>query len=68
MQPRRSAGALWLDRQGEALRKQGAAVKNEVLERLREGFWARQDPTEYELEMSQRLGDVIWDRLSKARD
>ena len=65
MQPRRSAGVLWLDRQGEALRKQGAAVQNEVLERLREGFWARQDATEYEIEMSQRLGDLVWDRLSK---
>jgi hypothetical protein len=65
MQSRRSAGVLWLDRQGEALRKQGAIVKNEVLERLREGFWARQDATEYEIEMSQRLGDLVWDRLSK---
>jgi hypothetical protein len=65
MQPRRSAGVLWLDCQAEALRKQGAIVKNEVLERLREGFWARQEATEYEVKMSQRLADLIWDRLPK---
>ena len=68
IQPRRSAGVLWLDRQSEALRKQGATVKNEVLEGLREGFWARQDATKHELEMSQRLGDIIWDRLPEVRE
>ncbi len=68
MQPRRSAGVIWLDRQGDALRKQGARVNNVVLERLREGYWARQDATEYEIRMGQRLGDLIWDQLSNARD
>jgi hypothetical protein len=65
MQPRRSAGVLWLDRQGDALRKQGAMVKNVVLEHLREGFSARQDATEYEIETGQRLGELIWPYLSK---
>ncbi len=67
LQPRRSAGVLWLDRQGEALRNPRAIVKNDVLELLRVGFWALQDATEYEIEMSQRLGDLVWDRLSKER-
>jgi hypothetical protein len=65
MQPRRSAGVFWLDQQGDALRKQGAMVKNVVLEHLREGFSARQDATEYEIETGQRLGDLIWPYLSK---
>jgi len=65
LQPRRSAAVVWLDRQGEALHKQGAIVKNEVLERLREGFWARQDATEYEVQMGQQLADLIWDRLPR---
>lgn len=65
LQPRRSAGVVWLDRQSEALQRQGAEVKNEILEQLREGYWARQEPTAYEIEMGQHLADLIWDRLSK---
>ncbi|HYP68513.1 MAG TPA: hypothetical protein VEP67_09745 [Thiobacillaceae bacterium] len=65
MQPRHSAGIAWLDRQAEALRKEGAVVNDEVLERVREGFWARQDASAYEVEMSQKLGDLIWARLAK---
>jgi hypothetical protein len=63
LQPRRSAGVVWLDRQAEALQQQGAQVKNEILERLREGFWARQEPTDYEIEMGQHLANMVWARL-----
>jgi hypothetical protein len=63
LQPRRSVGVMWLDQQSKALRGQGAAVKNEILEQLREGYWARQEPTEHETEMSRHLADLIWDQL-----
>ena len=65
LQPRRSAGTAWLDRQSEALQRQGAVVKNEILEQLREGYWARQEPTEYEIEQGQRLAELIWERLPR---
>ncbi len=65
LQPRHSAAALWLDRQAEVLHNQGAVVKNEVLEHVREGFWARQDATEFEVKMGQQLADLIWDRLPR---
>ena len=67
LQPRRSAGFVWLDQQGEALRKHGASVQNEVLERVREGFWARQDATAHEIEVSQRFGELIWDGLARMK-
>lgn len=60
LQPQRSAGVMWLDRQTDALRAQGAAVSNDILERLREGFWDRQEPTAYEIETGQHLADLLW--------
>ncbi|MGA7178207.1 MAG: hypothetical protein WBX11_01280 [Thiobacillaceae bacterium] len=68
LQPRRSAGVVWLDHQRDALQAQGAVVRNEILERLREGFWERQETTDYETEMGQHLADLVWDRLPKGRE
>jgi len=57
LQPRRSAAAPWVDNQIEALRKTGANTALKMLERLREGFWAREDATDYEVNEGRNLAE-----------
>jgi len=59
LQPRRSAATPWLEGRMEALQAQGAAVSAVVLENLRENFWARESPTEFETAEGRRLGAVL---------
>ncbi len=57
LQPRRSAATPWVDNQIEALRKTGANTALKMLERLREGFWVREDATDYEINEGRNLAD-----------
>jgi hypothetical protein len=63
LQPRRTTAVVWLERQAQALRQQGAEVKGVILERLREGFWEREDQSPYEAEMGAQLADLIAGQL-----
>ncbi len=58
LQPRRSAATPWLPGLLSHLALQGAAVSHAMLDNLREGYWARETPTEYEVAESQRM-DVL---------
>jgi len=58
LQPRRSAATPWLPGLVETLRMRGAGVNTTMLENLRERFWARETPTEYEIAEGRRL-DVL---------
>jgi hypothetical protein len=59
LQPRRSAATPWVEHQIEALRQMGANAALSVLERLREGFWVRDDATEYEANQGRQLSASI---------
>ncbi len=59
LQPRRSAATPWLSGLVETLRKRGAAVNTTMLENLRERFWARETPTEFEIAEGRRLDALL---------
>jgi len=59
LQPRRSAATLWLPVQIDHLAGLGAQVSHVILENLREGFWGRETPTEYETAESRRLDALL---------
>jgi hypothetical protein len=59
LQPRRSAATPWLPGRVEALQRQGANVSAVILENLRENFWARETPTEFEVSEGRRLDAVL---------
>jgi hypothetical protein len=58
LQPRRSAATPWLPGLLNHLTVHGATVSHVILENLREGYWARETPTEFEVAESQRI-DVL---------
>jgi hypothetical protein len=59
LQPRRSAATPWLPGRVEALEMQGATVSAVILENLRENFWARETPTEFEITEGRRLDAIL---------
>lgn len=59
LQPRRSAATPWVEQQIEALRQMGASTALTMLEHLREGFWVRDDATEYEMNQGRQLSQSI---------
>jgi len=59
LQPRRSAATPWLPGRVEALEMQGANVSSVILENLRENFWAREMPTEFETIEGRRLDAIL---------
>jgi hypothetical protein len=59
LQPRRSAATPWLPGRVEALQRRGANVSAVILENLRENFWARETPTEFEVSEGRRLDAVL---------
>jgi len=65
LQPRRAAATPWLVEQGVYLAALGAKASYVILENLREGYWARETPTEFEVAESQRI-DVMLIREMKA--
>lgn len=59
LQPRRSAATPWLPDQMTHLTSLGAQVSLVMLENLREGYWARETPTAYEVAESQRIDAML---------
>mgnify|MGYP006946521883 CR=1 FL=1 len=59
LQPRRSAATPWLPGLLDHLTLQGATVSHTMLENLREAFWARETPTDYETAESGRLDTML---------
>lgn len=59
LQPRRSAAAPWLPGLLDHLARAGATVDSTILENLREGWWARETPTELEIAESRHLDGLL---------
>lgn len=59
LQPRRSAAMPWLPGLLHHLSTHGAAVSHEVLENLREGYWARETPTDFEVAEGRRMDGLL---------
>lgn len=59
LQPRRSAATPWLPGQLAHLALHGAAVSHVMLEKLRETYWARETPTEFEMAESRRMAAML---------
>lgn len=64
LQPRRSAATPWLPALLDHLARQGAATSHAILENLREGYWARETPTEFEVAESRRLDAMLLSELN----
>lgn len=64
LQPRRSAATPWLPGQLAHLALQGAAVSHVMLENLRETYWARETPTEFEVAESQRMDTMLLQEMN----
>lgn len=63
LQPRRSAATPWLPGLLDHLAQQGATTRPVVLENLREGYWARETPTDYEIAESRRMDALLLHEL-----
>lgn len=59
LQPRRAAVALWLPALTAHLAASGARVEAAMLENLREGYWEREEPTEYEVAETRRMAERL---------
>jgi hypothetical protein len=64
LQPRRSAATPWLSGLMDHLALHGAAVSRVILENLREGYWARETPTEFEIAESRRMDAMLLRELN----
>jgi len=63
LQPRRSAATPWLPGLVAHLKVYGATVEPVILENLREGYWARETPTEFEIAEGQRMDGLLLNEL-----
>lgn len=59
LQPRRSAATPWLPGLVDHLKVYGAKVDPVIMENLREGYWARETPTEFEVAESDRIDALL---------
>lgn len=64
LQPRRSAATPWLPGQLAHLASHGAVVSHVMLENLRETYWARETPTEFEVAESQRMDTMLLNEIN----
>lgn len=64
LQPRRSAATPWLPGLLDHLVRQGAVTRYVILENLREGWWAREAPTEFEMAESRRMDAMLLRELN----
>lgn len=64
LQPRRSAATPWLPSMLEHLTQLGATVGQAMLENLRESYWARETPTDFEVAESQRMDAMLIKELN----
>jgi hypothetical protein len=65
LQPRRSAATPWLPGLRDHLAKQGATTSHVILENLREGYWMRETPTEFEIAESRRMDAMLLRELNQ---
>lgn len=65
LQPRRSAATPWLPGVLDGLAAQGVAVRHTILENLREGWWMRETPTEFEIAESRRMHELLLRQLDE---
>jgi len=65
LQPRRSAATPWLPGLLDHLVKQGATAGHVILENLREGYWMRETPTEFEIAESRRMDAMLLRELNQ---
>ena len=63
LQPRRSAAMPWLPGLLHHLDMHGATASHEILENLREGYWAREAPTDFEVAEGRHLGSLLLHEL-----
>jgi hypothetical protein len=63
LQPRHSAAMPWLPGLLEQLTRHGAIVSDAVLESLREGYWVREAPTDFEITESRRMDVMLLRQL-----
>ena len=63
LQPRRSAATPWLPGLLDHLARHGATVSDAILENLREGYWARETPTDFEVAGSRRMAAMLLHQL-----
>ncbi|MHB1052567.1 MAG: hypothetical protein ACYCZT_05795 [Thiobacillus sp.] len=59
LQPRRSAATPWLPGLVDHLKAYGATVEPVILENLREGYWVRETPTEFEIAEGRRMDGLL---------
>lgn len=59
LQPRRSAATPWLSGLVDHLQLYGAKIEPVILENLREGYWMRETPTDFEVAESQRMDGLL---------
>lgn len=64
LQPRRSAATPWLPGLLDHLALHGATVSHVILDNLREGYWARETPTEFEIAEGQRMDALLLRELN----
>lgn len=64
LQPRRSAATPWLPGLLDHLALHGATVSHAMLENLREAYWARETPTEFEVAEGQRMDATLLRELN----
>ena len=64
LQPRRSAATPWLPGLIDHLTQFGAIATQEILENLREGFWSRDTPTDFEIAESRRMDAMMIKELN----
>ena len=63
LQPRRSAATPWLPGLLDHLARHGAVVSDAILDNLREGYWARESPTDFEMAESSRMDAMLLHQL-----
>lgn len=68
LQPRRSAATPWLPGLLDHLALHGASVSHTILENLREGYWERELPTDFEVVEAQRMDAMLMRELDKGED
>jgi hypothetical protein len=64
LQPRRSAATPWLPGLLDHLARHGASTSQVILENLREGYWMRETPTEFEVAESRRMDVMLLRELN----
>ena len=67
LQPRRSAATPWLPAQLAHLSALGARVTPVMIENVREGYWARETPTAFEIEQAGQMDKLLMRELESCR-